>query len=320
MKGYRTLLGVGFILGLVVLTGCAWTGAVGLVSAVVLLLVLLVGCGGQTLSDEPGVGDTDGGSNEDAASDALSEASPDTASDTTRDALPDVAPVQDSGPIGCGGGYCPTGMTCVLTSNGAWCLPDADMDDVLDEPDNCPFATNDGQLDGDEDGVGDACDLCVGPNDSTSCGEECCSDPDGDTVPGQDIYGGFNGFDNCPYVPNVDQADWDQDGVGDACDLCPEEFNPLSPCGDPCLDSDGDGVADMGFCGEGDTDTCPFTPSEHQADTDGDQTGDVCDPDGIAPLSSAADFAGYRRELLERLMRQGVLKPETVGVALSAMG
>lgn len=62
-------------------------------------------------------------------------------------------------------------------------------------------------------------------------------------------------LDNCPAVPNADQADADQDGRGDVCED----------------DRDGDGVVD-------DDDNCPDTPNTDQADTDGDGIGDACEP------------------------------------------
>ncbi len=71
------------------------------------------------------------------------------------------------------------------------------------------------------------------------------SDTDNDSIP--DIY------DNCPRVPNPDQADTNRNGVGDVCD-----------------DFDKDGHSNV-------NDNCPNHPNPDQRDTDGDGIGDVCD-------------------------------------------
>ena len=57
-----------------------------------------------------------------------------------------------------------------------------------------------------------------------------CLDVDEDGLCGID--------DNCPEVPNPDQADEDEDGVGDACDNCPKVINRGQD------DTDGDGIGD----------------------------------------------------------------------------
>lgn len=87
--------------------------------------------------------------------------------------------------------------------------------------------------------------------------------------------------DNCPYVFNPTQMDWDNDGLGDACDSC--------------FDSDGDGYGDPDFPENLCTvDNCPDAPNEDQADEDDDQIGDVCDncPNIANPLQADADGDG----------------------------
>jgi hypothetical protein len=106
------------------------------------------------------------------------------------------------------------------------------------------------------------------------------TDTDGDGV-NDDV-------DNCPAIPNADQADLDTDGVGDVCDNCPDVSNPDQ------LDSDGDGIGDactptgpVDTDGDGvpdDEDNCPTVPNANQTDWDQDGAGNPCDADPLNPL------------------------------------
>ncbi len=94
-------------------------------------------------------------------------------------------------------------------------------------------------------------------------------DADGDGVPDAE--------DNCPMVPNADQANSDDDEQGDACDL----------------DGDGDGVDD-------DVDNCPMDENPAQLDLDRDGEGNVCDDDADGDgLDAAAEAAAGTDPLLK---------------------
>jgi predicted extracellular nuclease len=130
-------------------------------------------------------------------------------------------------------------------------------------------------------------------------------DTDNDGVP--------DATDNCPNVANPDQADFDNDGAGDACDS--DDDNDGDPDATDCapfnaavhhgavevcdgIDNNCDGQVDEGFpdndndgqadCVDPDddndgvadgVDNCPFVANADQTNTDGDGQGNACDAD-----------------------------------------
>lgn len=210
---------------------------------------------------------------------------------------------------GTASGFAGAGTTCAAgtcTTAYACCYPDH----LVNDPEHDRLCDN------------QALSICDSENGTPYFGTTCeADDPDLDGVPG---------FcdDNCPLVPNLDQANFDGDQFGDACDPCIydglNDVDGDTICGDAdnCpvdantdqLDSDGDGAGDVcdlpcpfdadndadgdGLCA--DVDNCPTMPNPGQENCDdwsGDTQGDACDSDidgdGIPNTDDACDYTPY---------------------------
>ncbi len=193
---------------------------------------------------------------------------------------------------------------------------DSDGDGVPDAADICPGG--DDNIDADADGTPDFCDNCPDDPAKTEPGQCGCGVADTDT----DADGTADCNDECVDDPNkiapgdcgcgVADTDTDNDGTADCNDECVDDPNKIAPgdcgCGVADMDTDNDGTADCneecdddsnktepGVCGCGTADidfdndgvadcidNCPNDANADQADTDGDDIGDVCDDDGPA--------------------------------------
>jgi cysteine-rich repeat protein len=178
--------------------------------------------------------------------------------------------------------------------------PDTDADGIQDDVDNCPLASNQDQLNTDQDlaiqpnalvqgdALGDACDL----NDDNDLLLDSEEDFDGDGLydqddgesdlnnPDTDGDSRIDGADNCIFVPNPAQQNTDQeladagedlvvgDADGDECDN-DDDNDGLSDTFELTIsstnpfnpDSDTDGIRD-------DTDNCRLVPNADQINTD----------------------------------------------------
>jgi len=130
----------------------------------------------------------------------------------------------------------------------------------------------------------EANDSCENIPDDGACNEEdhcsICNDQVGcESIPwtdDDDCDGVLNASDNCQTVYNPDQADLNQNGIGEACEV-DRDSDGVS------VDTDGNGVWNENPCvGESPSDcddNCPLVVNPDQVDSDSDGIGNACEMD-----------------------------------------
>ena len=154
--------------------------------------------------------------------------------------------------------------------------------------------------DGDPDSYPGAPQLCQGIN--NDCDHPSYPNPPADTVADGDGDGVPDACDICPDDFDAGQSNVDGDVFGDACDNCPDDTNPGQEdldgddTGDVCdncpnvynalqQNQDGDNFGDS-------CDNCVFSSNNNQADSDGDDVGDSCDLCPFDPTPEDDDADG----------------------------
>jgi len=267
--------------------------------SVVLMNALLDEDNGRALGEECGAGACDGGhvacneggdglvcdSDVSATSESCNTADDDCDGEVDEDFGPDGGVSltgalygEDDGKVlgdECGTGACDGGhVACNLAGDGLVCDSDdgADVElcDGLDQ--SCDGQTDEGFPNADGDGLAD----CVDPDiDGDGVGDNENGLGVGATCHGGDT---MSCDDNCPYLENADQADLDDDSVGDVCD--PDADGDTIEEGDNCPLDPNPQQEDEDLDGAGDAcDNCLGLANPGQSDLDGDELGDACDDD-----------------------------------------
>ncbi len=144
---------------------------------------------------------------------------------------------------------------------------DLDLDGVADCLDNCPLIANADQMDFDNNGVGNACQIDQIIDDCNNNGVKDSAD----------IATGQSGDCDSNGIPDECQQDQDADGIIDACDRCPQ--------GSDGQDADGDQVSDC-------LDNCPAVFNPDQGDGNGNGVGDACEPGQVISGTRACGAGG----------------------------